>query len=242
METINILGIKITNTTLKAFTKKITEHIIESKKTFIVTANPEIVMRARKDTSYQSIINDADYVTADGIGIVKASAILKQPLPERVAGFDLLLELLKVANTKTLKVYLLGAKHEVLEKAVQHIQLNYPGVVMVGYHHGYFDWEDPSLKKSIRELEPDLVFVGLGMPKQEKWISQNIGYFNMGIFIGVGGSLDVLAGNVKRAPSLWIKLNLEWLYRLLSQPSRWKRMLALPGFVVRVFYERIYKK
>ncbi|PLR78260.1 glycosyltransferase [Bacillus sp. V3-13] len=239
MEYVKILGTNFINTTLKDFTKVITQRIIENKKTFIVTANPEIVMHAEANSDYQMVLDQADFITADGIGIVKAAALLNRPLPERVAGFDLMIELLKVANNKNLRVYLLGAEETVLLKAVDHIHTNYPNVIIVGHHHGFFDWDDPSLAENMKQLNADLIFVALGFPKQENWIYQNINKFDKGIFMGVGGSFDVLSGNVKRAPLVWRKLNIEWLYRLLKQPSRWKRMLVLPKFIIKVLEKKI---
>ncbi len=146
-----------------------------------------------------------------------------------------MVRLLEVGQQKHFKIYLLGAQKETIEKTVANIHKNYPNVDVVGYHDGYFDWNNNDFAKEIATLQPDLVFVALGVPRQEKWITENLDKFSKGVFIGVGGSFDVIAGTVKRAPVLWQKLNLEWLYRLLRQPSRFGRMLVLPRFALKVF-------
>lgn len=209
-----------------------------NKKTFVVTANPELVMYANRDRDYLHVLRQADFVTPDGIGVVIASKILRKPLKERVAGYDLMNELLRRAERENRSVYLLGAKGTTLEKAYRNIKKQYPDLKIVGRHHGYFDIEDETVADEIARLQPDFVFAALGFPKQEFWISRYIGKFEKGLFMGVGGSFDVWAGEVKRAPDVWIKLHLEWLYRLIKQPSRWKRMLVLPQFLVKVLAER----
>ncbi|MDP9738434.1 UNVERIFIED_ORG: N-acetylglucosaminyldiphosphoundecaprenol N-acetyl-beta-D-mannosaminyltransferase [Bacillus sp. B2I3] len=208
--------------------------LMNQEKTFVVTANPEIVEYANEHQDYKDIIISADYITPDGVGIIMASKWLNQPLQERITGFDLMNELFRVADEKALKVYLLGAEENVIEAAALKVKELYPGLELVGYNHGYIDIKDDALPKSIAELEPDIILTALGFPRQEKWVSRHYALFNKGLFMGVGGSFDVLAGKVNRAPVFWQKMRLEWLYRLIQQPSRWKRMLALPRFVLKV--------
>ncbi|MED3993303.1 WecB/TagA/CpsF family glycosyltransferase [Peribacillus frigoritolerans] len=208
--------------------------LMNQEKTFVVTANPEIVEYANEHQDYKDIIISADYITPDGVGIIMASKWLNQPLQERITGFDLMNELFRVADEKALKVYLLGAEESVIEAAALKVKELYPGLKLVGYNHGYIDIKDDTLPKSIAELEPDIILTALGFPRQEKWVSRHYALFNKGLFMGVGGSFDVLAGKVNRAPVFWQKMRLEWLYRLIQQPSRWKRMLALPRFVLKV--------
>lgn len=208
--------------------------LMNQEKTFVVTANPEIVEYANEHRDYKDIIISADYITPDGVGIIMASKWLNQPLQERITGFDLMNELFRVADEKALKVYLLGAEENVIEAAALKVKELYPGLELVGYNHGYIDIKDDTLPKSIAELEPDIILTALGFPRQEKWVSRHYALFNKGLFMGVGGSFDVLAGKVNRAPVFWQKMRLEWLYRLIQQPSRWKRMLALPRFVLKV--------
>ncbi|MFD1451556.1 WecB/TagA/CpsF family glycosyltransferase [Oceanobacillus sojae] len=202
------------------------------EKKFIVTANPEIVMKAQEDSSFKKVIQEADYTVPDGIGIILAAKMLKTPLQERIAGFDLTLDLLNYADEYELSCYFLGAKEDVNEKAVKRVESDYPNIHIAGRHNGYFDFDDRKLAEEIAATSPDIVLVAAGFPKQEKWIAAYKDLFNHGLFMGVGGTFDVLAGEVKRAPKMWVKLNLEWFYRLLKQPrTRLKRTLKLFGFM-----------
>ncbi|GGE85054.1 WecB/TagA/CpsF family glycosyltransferase [Priestia taiwanensis] len=241
-KTIDVLGVSFIYTTLAEFIAKLCEYANKGEKKFIITANPEIVMLARENEEFRELIQQADYVSADGIGIVKGAAMLGTPLPERVSGYDTLLGILRTSNETKRSIYMLGAKEEVLEQAVVRIRHDYPNVCIAGYHHGFFDWEDDSIIKEIQETEPDFIFVGLGAPRQEKWIHHHLHMVEKGVFMGVGGSFDGIAGKMKRAPKIWRNLHLEWLYRLFKQPSRWRRMLALPRFVLEVRKEKRRRK
>jgi len=139
--------------------------------------------------------------------------------------------MLALAEEQGARCFFLGASEEVNQKAVNNIMDMHPNIKVAGRHHGYFDLDDTAVKKIVSEAKPDFIFVALGFPKQEQWISKYYDYFDKGIFIGVGGSLDGLAGTVKRAPDFWIKLNLEWLYRILKQPFRFKRILPVFNFM-----------
>lgn len=238
MKQVTIMGVPFLHTDQQSFVSLLEQRIQLKEKTFVITANPEIVMKANEDTEFMDYIQKATYITADGIGVVKAAQILHTPLPGRVTGYDTMIQLLEVADDKGYKIFLFGAKGETLHKTIQTISTNYPNIQIVGSHNGYFDWDNNDIAETIASLKPDITFVALGVPRQEKWIAENIVAFETGIFIGVGGSFDVIAGTVKRAPIFWQKLNLEWLYRLLKQPSRWKRMLALPQFAIRVFKQK----
>lgn len=242
MEFVTIMNVPFLNTNQRSFVLLLQERIEKKQKTFVITANPEIVMRANKSRELMKHIQLATFVVADGIGIVKAAKILKQPLPERVTGYDTMIELLKIANKNSYKIFLIGAKQKTLKKAIEKINTDYPNIKIVGSQDGYFNWEDNDISERIMQLQPDITFVALGSPKQEKWIANNISYFKHGIFIGVGGSFDVISGTVKRAPVLFQKLNLEWLYRLIKQPSRWKRMLVLPQFGIKIFKQKLKGK
>ncbi|MFS0887978.1 WecB/TagA/CpsF family glycosyltransferase [Peribacillus frigoritolerans] len=232
---VEILTIPFIDSNMDEFMNRmIYPRLMNQEKTFVVTANPEIVEYANEHKDYKDIIISADYITPDGVGIIMASKWLNQPLQERITGFDLMNELFRVADEKALKVYMLGAEENVIEAAALKVKELYPGLELVGYNHGYIDIKDDALPKSIAELEPDIILTALGFPRQEKWVSRHYALFNKGLFMGVGGSFDVLAGKVNRAPVFWQKMRLEWLYRLIQQPSRWKRMLALPRFVLKV--------
>lgn len=239
LKKVSILGVEFINITLNEMVRKLLVHTAKREKAFVVTANPEIALYAYENEEYRELLRKADYVTADGIGVVKAAGLLGQPLPGRVTGFDMFMQILEAANEHGYSLYLFGAKDVVLEKTIAKINEKFPNVKIVGSHHGYFDWENNTIAEEIKRLKPDFVFLALGFPRQEKWIAENIDQFQSGIYMGVGGSFDVLAGEVKRAPLVWQKLNVEWLYRLIQQPARWRRMLALPIFMGKVVKQKV---
>lgn len=239
---IEILKLYFIPSTFDEMVKKLTNRILKQQKTFVVTANPEIVMHANKHDNYMEAIKGADYIVPDGYGIILASRILNHPIPERVTGYDLTIRLLELADENKWKVYLLGGREEVNAAAAANIEIRYPHLQLVGRHHGFFDLEEERIPGDIKKLQPDIVLVALGVPRQELWTARHINQFSHGIFMGVGGSIDVLAGTVKRAPKIWQALRVEWLYRLFKQPSRWKRMLALPEFVFEVFKMKFHPK
>lgn len=203
----------------------------------VVTANPEIVMKCQTDKELKSIVNQADLVTADGIGIVMAARWNKTPIRERVTGYDLLLSLLEQGERIGLSLYFLGADEETSRTAVERIAEKYPRLKIAGRHHGFFyDQDEARLVEDIKAKQPDLLVVALGAPKAEKWINRHKDSLNALAAVGVGGSLDVIAGKVKETPAVWKKLNLEWLHRLITQPARWRRQLILPVFAVKAFW------
>lgn len=206
----------------------------------MVTANPEMVMTAEKDPAFKESLDHADLITPDGIGIVLASRILKKPISERVSGYDLIHALLqhRAELEKKTKVYAIGASEDVIMLAARNLRQMYPDVEIIGYHHGYFD--DGSLVaqeiiQSVAEAKPDLLLVGLGSPRQERFIHAHKHLFQAKVAIGCGGSFDVLSGTVKRAPVVFQKIGLEWFYRLVQQPSRIKRQAVFPKFLYQVF-------
>lgn len=235
---VSIIGIPFDNLTRKEFLKQLLIRMQENQKTFLVTANPEIVMYAQEDNEYRQLLLEADYVAPDGIGIVRAARRLDTPIKERVPGFELMLGLLELANVHKKRVYFIGAQQEVVRKAVENVEQKWPNLVVAGYHHGYFDHSDPKMIKKVNETKPDVILVAFGFPRQEKWIKQYLQTVDYGIAIGVGGSFDVLSGKAKRAPKLVQKFHAEWLYRLLRQPSRYRRMLALPVFMKEIYDQK----
>lgn len=229
-----VLGYQFVNSNMDKLTDEIHSRILEENKTFIVTVNPEIITYAQSDSLYEKILKTANYIIPDGVGIILASRIMRRSLEERLAGFDLMERLLSISNQEKYSIYLLGTKPQYINNTALNIKEKYPNVQVVGYHHGYFQEEEQEIINEIKRKKPDIIFVGLGFPKQEKWIAKNLSHFHKGIFIGVGGSLNVWAGVAKRAPKIWRALNLEWLYRLIKEPSRWRRMIAIPVFLKRV--------
>lgn len=200
----------------------------------VVTINPEGLWLAQGDSELAKIIEQAALVTADGNGVLWAARKLGQPLPERVTGIELMERLCERAATQGWRVYLLGSAVGVSDAAAAELRLRYPGINIVGCENGFFREREQELIASVRAAQPQLLFAALGMPYQEKWLAQRGAELGCTVAVGVGGSFDVLAGTVKRAPKLWQKLKIEWLWRLLSQPSRWRRYLALPKFMLAV--------
>lgn len=231
---VNILGTKVHSVSMCQAVEFIGRLMDEHQPHLIATANAEMLMMASYDQELQNILNTASLVVPDGAGTVWASNKLGVPMHERVAGFDLVQELLKVAPISKRRVYFFGAAPGIAEKARQTAQEKYPGIDIVGVRDGYFTTDDiPQIIADIKATKPDLLLVALGVPKQEKWLAAHLHELGC-VAIGVGGTFDVMAGVVKRAP-LWMQqAKLEWAYRGLLQPSRWKRLLALPQFVMAV--------
>lgn len=207
----------------------------------IVTPNSEIIVSATKDGELKRIIESADLVIPDGIGLVYASKIMGKPLNERVTGIDFLTSILGYLEKTGESIFFLGSKPgsdgepSIAEIAAKKMQENYPQLKIAGTHHGYFNVDDESdLVSLINDSGADFLCVALGSPKQEQFVSRHQKELNVQGAIGVGGSLDVWAGALKRAPEFYRNHGLEWLYRLIQQPSRYKRMAALPLFMVKV--------
>ncbi|WP_127585123.1 WecB/TagA/CpsF family glycosyltransferase [Paenibacillus koleovorans] len=238
----NIMGIPVPKLTMAQTVERI-GGVVEGERReelfHVVTLNPEIAMACQHDLELRGIVDRAGLLTADGIGIVMVSRLKGNPLPERVTGCDLLLELLAEGDGRRWTFYLLGADEQTNETAAQVIRAKYPGAVVAGRHHGYFGAEDEErIVEEIRWCSPDFLIVALGAPNAERFIHKYRRQLNAKVAMGVGGSLDIIAGKVPRAPLVWRKLNAEWLFRLLNQPSRWRRQLILPRFAVRALLYR----
>jgi N-acetylglucosaminyldiphosphoundecaprenol N-acetyl-beta-D-mannosaminyltransferase len=205
----------------------------------VVTPNAEIIMAAQRDKKLKDAISGADLCFPDGIGVVLASRLLGRPLGQRTAGFDLMMELLREAGDKKLSIFLLGGKPGVAEDAAANIKKKFSGIKIVGTHHGYFSESgEEKVVDIINKASPDILFVAMGAPKQEIFMAKNRDKLRCRVAMGVGGSLDVLSGKVRRAPAFMQKAGLEWFYRLITQPSRIRRMSVLPLFLLKVIFSK----
>ncbi|SMG45849.1 WecB/TagA/CpsF family glycosyltransferase [Paenibacillus aquistagni] len=237
--TVPIYGIPFSNLTMQETVQWLTDVIEKKQETHVITANPIMVMAALDNTSFMQVMNQADLIVPDGSGVVWAANVGGQPLKERVTGFDLLHELMKAGETRGYRVYLLGASPDVIQAAHERLHDMYPGVQIVGSRDGFFGpAEDEAVVSEIALLEPDILFVARGADTQEPWIAKYRHRLNSTIMMGVGGSFDVISGRTKRAPKWVQNLKLEWFYRLVKEPKRFLRMLALPKFAWKVMRDK----
>ena len=214
---------KLYNKNEESFYKILAKNLKENKKTFIVTANPETFMMSENDDEMKKLLLDKNTILVpDGIGIVKAARMIDYDIKERITGIDIANKLLELGNDQKKSIYLFGAKQEVIDSMKEVLKKNYPDLKLAGTANGYEKDKDKVFEK-IAKAQPDIVLVALGIPLQEKLIYKHLDKFDNGIFVGVGGSFDVISGHKKRAPKIFIKLNLEWLYRILKEPKRLKR-------------------
>lgn len=232
---ISLLGAGIHNVTMKEAMTVVDSFVAEGGLHQIITLNAEILYQAQENQRLLRLINKADLVTPDGSGIVWGADYLGMPLKERVSGIDLLWEICRVAPEKGWRIYLLGAAPGVAEQAAANLKIKYEGISIAGVRNGYFDLNNKEevqhIVEDVRNAAADILFIAMGAPRQEYFIEDYGKEFGVKVAIGVGGSFDVVAGNVKRAPVFMQKMGIEWLWRLLCQPSRWKRMMNLPRFV-----------
>ena len=238
---LDIMGLQFDNVTMDEASAR-AEQILAGKKTcYAVTPNAEIAYEALYDETLRALINGADLVLPDGAGVVLASKLLKTPLKQKVAGVDFADRLLSVLEKTGGGLFLLGSKPGVAELAAQKMTEKHPKLYICGMNDGYFKDEAPVIEK-INAAKPDVLFVCLGAPKQELWMQRNAPRLRVGLMAGLGGSLDVFAGNVKRAPKFFQKLGLEWFYRLIKEPKRIGRMMKLPKFLFAAIGRRLRGK
>ena len=234
-ERVNILGVDVDAVTMAEAVDVVRRAMDTRAGVMVATANAEMLMRATHDEELRRILNASALVVPDGAGTVWAARHLGHAMPERVAGYDLAQELLRCAPAEGRRVYFFGSAPGVAEKAKAKAEQLYPGIEIVGVRNGFFSPADnAAIIAEIRAARPDLLLVALGVPKQEKWIAAHLAELDVPVAIGVGGTLDVMAGVMKRAPYWMQRAKLEWLFRGLMQPKRAGRLLALPKFVLKV--------
>lgn len=206
-----------------SFIEILERKIKKDEKAFVITANPETLMIGKENSEFERVLkSEKTTIVPDGIGVVKAANILNYDVKERVTGVEIVQGLFRILNQEQKKLYLFGAKKEVVTQLVKKVKKDYPNIIISGYNDGYVEDKD-SVFDEIANIQPDVVLVALGIPAQEMLIAKHYNRFKKGVFIGVGGSFDVLSGMKKRAPKIFIKLNLEWLYRILKEPNRFGR-------------------
>lgn len=220
----------------KIFNKSKEDLIIEAitkEKVSIVSGNPEILFNGLNNEFLKKcFLKESSIIIPDGVGTVLASKIVKKPVKEKIAGIEVMKEIIRNAELEGKSVYFLGGKEEVVKKCVENIKEQHPNLQIAGYHNGYFDLDNCNdLIESIKESKPWAIFVAMGSPKQEMFIYNNFDIIPASIFMGVGGSFDIFAGNLKRAPKWMINIGLEWLYRVMKEPFRIKRLFAIPKFL-----------
>ena len=234
-ERVEILGVKVDAVTMAQAVERVQELISARKPSIVATANAEMLMRATHDAELHQILNAAELVVPDGAGTVWAAHHLGYEMPERVAGYDLVQELLKLAPKKSQRIFFFGSAPGIAEKAKAKAETLYPGIEIAGTRNGFFTVADePEIIAQIRNSRADILLAALGVPKQEKWLAAHKSELNVPVSIGVGGTLDVMAGAVRRAPKWMQRAKLEWLFRAMLQPSRAGRLIALPKFVLKV--------
>lgn len=238
-ERVNILGVAVDAVTMPEAVAAVEYYMDARAGVTVATANAEMIMRATKDAALRDVLAAAALVVPDGAGTVWAARHLGHAMPERVAGYDLVQELLRRAPAAHRRVYFFGSAPGVAEKAKAKAEQLYPGIEIVGVRDGFFSADmNDAIISDIRTARPDLLLVALGVPKQEKWIHEHLAALGVPVAIGVGGTLDVMAGVMKRAPRWMQKAKLEWLFRGMLQPKRAGRLLALPKFVLKVHAAR----
>jgi len=235
-----ILGLPIDSLTFLQTLRVLKNFLQEKKPHQVVTLNSLMVNDALRDPELKKILEQADLVICDSVGIFWAMKFLTKPLPEIIPGIKLMYELCKISEKEGYRIYLLGGKKEVVEGMVGELKKLFPRIKLVGWYNGYFSLvEEKEIIQEIKNVSPDMIFLALGSPKQEKWANAHLKELNVRLVTGVGGSFDIISGKLRRAPKLFRKLGLEWLYRLYQEPWRIKRIVRLPIFVFRIVLSRI---
>lgn len=233
----DVLGVLYDNVTMDEALARGRELLRGERAAYCVTPNAEMAYEALHDEAFRAILNEASLVLSDGAGVVLGAKILKTPLKQKVAGIDFAQNLLGILEEEGSRLFLLGSKPGIAETAAEKMRQKHPSLIICGTADGYF-LDDADAVRTINDARADVVFVCLGAPKQERFMHDHCGELNVRLMIGLGGTLDGIAGTVKRAPKWMIRLQLEWLYRLIREPRRFGRMLRLPKFVFAALKKR----
>jgi N-acetylglucosaminyldiphosphoundecaprenol N-acetyl-beta-D-mannosaminyltransferase len=235
LDSIPLLGIRVDHVTMEQTLRLIDEFVRDDGSHHIVTLDSSMAVMAQTDAELRSIVRDADVVTPDSAGILWAARRVGTDLTDRVSGVDIVARVCERSARTRQRIYFLGAGPGVGQLAAERLGEQYPGCLIVGTQHGYFgEADNAAVVSAIREQHPDILFVALGIPKQEKWIARHRSSLGVPVMIGVGGSLDVHSGRVKRAPAWAQRLSVEWLYRVLQNPRKLGKVMTLPRFALLV--------
>lgn len=237
-----IVGVNISDVNMDEAADILAEYLAGDRCSMVFTPNSEILVEAVKDREFEDVLNKGHLVVPDGIGVVIASRFYGTPFRERVAGFDLMMRLMEIADKRGSSIYLLGGKEGVAEEAAIKLTERFGGIRIAGTRNGYFGTEsEENIIDDINSSNADILLAALGAPKQEKFIYKHRERLKVRIAMGIGGSLDVLSGRAKRAPEFFRKAGLEWLYRLIMDPRRIIRMMRLPKFIALAFFDARFK-
>jgi len=240
VDSVDVLGCRLDLLDQHEATDAILRFAREGSGALVVTLGTEMVVYAQRDASFRSVINESALSLCDTVGVLTVARQRGAMLRERVTGVELLERLCQGAAKEGLPVYFLGGAEGVAADAAAILEVRFPGLIVAGARNGFFSSEEePAIVHTIRSSGARLLFVGLGSPRQELWLARNLPATGCGAGIGVGGSFDIISGRLKRAPMIWRQLGIEWLYRLIREPQRWRRQLALPHFAWLVALDRL---
>jgi len=236
---ITLLGVKIHRVTMAQTLEAVRGFIESGKPHMIVTADASMIAMARKDGELREIINTADLVTPDGSGLLWGARTMGAPLVERVSGVDVSREMCRMSGEMGFSIFFLGSEPGVAAAAAENLQKEFPDMLVAGTHHGYFKPdEDSEIVRTVRKSGAGVLLAGMGIPRQEKWIRKHLGELGVSVAMGVGGSMDVFSGKVKRAPKWMQDHGMEWIYRLCQNPGKIRKVATLPKFVWMVVREK----
>ena len=223
-----LFNLRVNDISLPELMKIFSHSIATHQKVHVVTLNPEMVVRQAVDQQFRQALTQADFRIADGAGLMIAANFFGKTLHHRIPGIELVMELIRVGQEEGWSFYFLGSSQEVMNKLIKSLREKFPRMIISGFHHGYFQDSSPIVEE-INRLQPNVLLVGLGSPRQELWINHFRSFIETSIMVGVGGSFDVLSGSKRRAPVFFRKIGFEWLYRIISEPRRLKRVV--PAFL-----------
>ena len=240
---VNILGVPVENITRNQSIVKVMKMIEKGGVNQVIFLNPYKIMRIRSNADLRHIISMTDMYLDGGAGLQWASKMLKHPIKERISVLSFMMDIIRVSEMKEYTIFLVGAKPEIVERTFANINKSFPKIRIIGRHGGYFKPErEKAIIEAIKKSEPDIIFVGFGFPKEDKWIFKLKKELKKGVIIGVGGSFDIISGEIKKAPPFFMEKGLDWFYRIITRPWRFGRLLRVKYFFFRIILKRIFKR